>query len=123
MVCILAGSSRVHSIGFSFVLWRSALEMTLALMIIAFCVGDAVAHGGGLDELGGHREKKTGTYHLHRGPLSGKSFKSKSDAKDALNSLTKTPYPKAFFGNVWRGLCGWAGEKMCSLSAQVLPVQ
>ena len=64
--------------------------MTLALMIIAFCVGDTDGHGGGLDELGGHNEKKAGTYHLHRGPLSGRDFDSKSDAKDALNNLTKT---------------------------------
>jgi hypothetical protein len=89
------------------------LEKTLALMIIAFCVGDAVAHGGGLDELGGHNEKKAGTYHLHRGPLSGRDFDSKSDAKDALNSLTKTPYPNMVTGNVWRGLTV-APEKRCA---------
>ncbi len=66
-----------------------------------------------LDDLGGHREKKTGTYHLHRGPLSGKSFKSKSDAKDALNDLTKTPHPTAISGNIWLGLTV-APEKRCA---------
>ena len=113
MGCILAGPSPDHSIGFSIVLRRSALANTLALMIIAFCVGDARAHGGGLDDLGGHRENKTGTYHLHRGPLSGRNFDSKSDAKDALNNLTKTLDPNMVTGNVWRGLAV-APEKRCA---------
>ena len=111
--CILAGPSPDHSIGFSIVLRRSALANTLALMIIAFCVGDARAHGGGLDDLGGHNEKKTGTYHLHRGPLSGRNFDSKSDAKDALNDLANTSHPTLFSGNVWRGLTV-APEKRCA---------
>ena len=113
MGCILAGPSPDHSIGFSIVLRRSALANTLALMIIAFCVGDARAHGGGLDDLGGHRENKTGTYHLHRGPLSGRNFNTKSDAIDALNQLAKTPNPTALSGNVWRSL-KVAPEKRCA---------
>ena len=88
---------------------RKRVEKTIRkaialLTIFPLFVGDARAHGGGLDELGGHNEKKTGTYHLHRGPLSGRNFDSKSDAKDALNSLTMTPNSNTFSGNVWRGL-------------------
>ena len=90
------------------------MEKKLALLaIFAVCGGDVGAHGGGLDDLGGHREKKTGRYHLHRGPLAGKGFDSKSDAKEALNGLTKTTYPKTVSGNVWRGL-KVAPEKRCA---------
>ena len=90
------------------------MEKTLTLLaVFAVCGGDAGAHGGGLDELGGHNNNKTGTYHLHRGPLSGESFESKSDAKDALNYLTETQYPTSSSGNVWRGL-SVAPEKRCA---------
>ena len=57
MVCFNAWSQR-HSVGFSLVLRRAALDKTFALLIVAFCVGDAGGHGSGLDDLGGHREKK-----------------------------------------------------------------
>ena len=93
MVCILAGSSSVHSIGCSIVFRRSELAKTIALMILAFCIGDARAHGGGLDALGGHSEKKTGTYHLHRGPLSGRNFNTKSDAIALCAYINETISP------------------------------
>ena len=68
-------------------------------------------------KLGGHSEKKTGTYHLHRGPLSGRNFDSKSDAKVCpLNSLTKTLYPNMVTGNVWRGLT------VCAMRNDVLRI-
>jgi hypothetical protein len=42
------------------------------------------AHGGGLDKLGCHHNRKAGGYHCHRGPLAGQSFKSKAEAFKAL---------------------------------------
>ena len=50
----------------------------------------AHAHGGGLDALGCHHDRKHGGYHCHRGPLAGRSFSSKSDAMAALEG-TKHP--------------------------------
>ena len=59
------------------------------------------------------QREKTGTYHLHRGPLSGKSFESKSDAQDALNNLSETRYPTGISRNTWLGLTV-APEKRCA---------
>ncbi len=43
------------------------------------------AHGGGLDSLGCHHNRKAGGYHCHRGPLAGQSFSSKTEALAALD--------------------------------------
>src|SRR5712692_3686762 len=47
----------------------------------------AHAHGGGLDSLGCHHDRKHGGYHCHRGPLAGRSFASKAEALQALQTL------------------------------------
>ena len=44
----------------------------------------AHAHGGGLDDLGCHHNRKAGGYHCHRGALAGRSFASKAEAVLAL---------------------------------------
>ena len=44
----------------------------------------AYAHGGGLDGLGCHHNRKAGGYHCHRGPLAGQHFNSKDEATRAL---------------------------------------
>ncbi|MEK6690995.1 MAG: thermonuclease family protein [Nitrospirota bacterium] len=49
------------------------------------------AHGGGLDSLGCHHDRKRGGYHCHRGPLAGQYFNSKQEALDALNLLREKP--------------------------------
>jgi endonuclease YncB( thermonuclease family) len=41
----------------------------------------AYAHGGGLDGLGCHHNRKLGGYHCHRGELAGQSFSSKAEAQ------------------------------------------
>ncbi len=41
-------------------------------------------HGGGLDSLGCHRDRKQGGYHCHQGPLADRSFASKAEALEAL---------------------------------------
>lgn len=46
----------------------------------------AFSHGGGLDGMGGHNNRKLGEYHFHRGPLAGQSFSSKAEAASALGS-------------------------------------
>lgn len=44
----------------------------------------AFAHGGGLDAYGGHNDRKHGGYHVHRGPLAGKSYPSKAAMLEEL---------------------------------------
>ncbi len=44
----------------------------------------AHAHGGGLDDLGCHNDRRAGGYHCHRGVLAGRSFESKAEAVLAL---------------------------------------
>ena len=63
--------------GKGFALFVSALVIVAAATV-------AFAHGGGLDAQGGHRNRKAGGYHFHRGPLAGRSFSDKSAATAAL---------------------------------------
>jgi hypothetical protein len=51
-----------------------------------------LAHGGGLDRYGCHRETRTGTYHCHRGPCAGKTFGSQAEM--LADACSKTPPPK-----------------------------
>ena len=51
--------------------WPLAISVFLALSVL---VG---AHGGGLDSLGCHNDKRSGTYHCHRGKLAGRVFRVK----------------------------------------------
>ncbi len=44
----------------------------------------AHGHGGGLDGLGCHHDRKAGGYHCHRGALAGRTFASKAEAVLAL---------------------------------------
>ncbi len=61
--------------------------MTIRLLAIftalLFCSAEANAHGGGLDSLGCHHDRKAGGYHCHRGKLAGQSFGSKEEALSA----------------------------------------
>ena len=57
------------------------------LLIIATLSLSLTPHGGGLDSLGGHHDRKKGSYHVHRGPLAGQSFTSKADALKAFQAL------------------------------------
>ena len=57
-----------------------------AIVLVVASVGasGAFAHGGGLDALGCHNDRKAGVYHCHKGALAGQSFGSKADAQKAL---------------------------------------
>lgn len=52
-----------------------------------------LAHGGGLDSLGCHHDRKHGGYHCHRGPLAGQYFNSKAEAEEAMNLSRDNPKP------------------------------
>ncbi len=59
------------------------LARTIAALLILAPFA-AHAHGGGLDGLGCHHNRKAGGYHCHRGTLAGRSFASKAEAVLAL---------------------------------------
>jgi len=53
-----------------------ACAIIIELMIISL---GAVAHGGGMDNRGCHRDTQAGNYHCHSGPHEGRTFESKAD--------------------------------------------
>ena len=56
-----------------------------AIAVLLFLTPIAAhGHGGGLDDLGCHHNRKAGGYHCHRGVLAGRSFASKAEAVLAL---------------------------------------
>jgi len=66
-----------------------ALSITLWMAFSS----EAVGHGGGLDSLGCHHDRKRGGYHCHRGQLAGQSFGSKNEALAALGGDSTSPSP------------------------------
>ena len=61
--------------------------LTLVLIVACIGAGPVWAHGGGLDKLGCHHNRKAGGYHCHRGPLDGQFFRSKKDALKVYEML------------------------------------
>ena len=61
------------------------------LVIYAAGSMDAFGHGGDLDSLGCHHDRRRGGYHCHRGQLAGQSFRSKDEALAALGGSTASP--------------------------------
>ncbi len=57
-------------------------------------------HGGGLDSLGCHHDRKQGGYHCHQGPLADQSFASKAEALEALRK--HKPNPSKALKGPWR---------------------
>ncbi len=71
----------------------------LILVLLAFLMASqALAHGGGIDKLGCHHNRKAGGYHCHRGVLAGQTFGTKQEAFDLLKqgqSKQNMPAPGA----------------------------
>jgi hypothetical protein len=63
---------------------KSRLILMMSVLLIS--AATARAHGGKVDSLGCHNDRKQGNYHCHSGPLAGKSFASKADALKALDA-------------------------------------
>ena len=63
-------------------------RLVLLLLAVSFFTTAACefayAHGGGLDSLGCHNDRKRGEYHCHRGELADRTFASKAEAEKAL---------------------------------------
>ncbi len=61
-------------------------SLSIALVLCLFGGASiALAHGGGVDGQGGHNNRRAGNYHVHRGPLDGRTYDSKEDAAKALS--------------------------------------
>jgi len=61
------------------------MNYRLTLVLLSLLVASqAHAHGGGLDKLGCHHNRKAGGYHCHRGVLAGKAFSTKQKALNRL---------------------------------------
>jgi len=66
--------------------------MTRLFAILLFFCSAALGHGGGLDSMGCHHDRKPGVIHCHRGSLDGQSFYSKQEALSTLiRSKTDSP--------------------------------
>jgi hypothetical protein len=55
----------------------------LSCAVLLVSSAGLVAHNGGLDALGCHRNRKAAEYHCHTGALAGRSFASKAEAVTA----------------------------------------
>ena len=66
------------------------INLLFALLSLAFGYG-ALAHGGGLDKLGCHHNKKLGGYHCHRGKFAGQTISSKPEVIKAQQSGQEQP--------------------------------
>ena len=72
------------------------------LLLLLLAPITAIAHGGGLDSLGCHHNRKLGGYHCHRGKLAGRYFASKSAALKALDTVSKKSKPSKPTTVNWR---------------------
>lgn len=64
-------------------------------LVVIILPASALAHGGGLDALGCHHDRKRGGYHCHRGSLAGRSFSSKAGALQAQQNQASSRASKA----------------------------
>ncbi|MEK6542911.1 MAG: thermonuclease family protein [Elusimicrobiota bacterium] len=55
-----------------------------AVYALLLLTPSAFAHRAGQDKQGCHHDRKQGDYHCHKGPLEGRTFKSKEEALEAL---------------------------------------
>ncbi len=60
------------------IVFTATLGALLALVNHLVTPSPVLAHGGGLDRYGCHRDNKAGNYHCHRGPCTGKTFASQA---------------------------------------------
>ena len=68
----------------------AGLAATVAALLLLL-PATALGHGGGLDGMGCHHNRKAGGYHCHRGALAGQAFGSKEEAMRALQGASPAP--------------------------------
>lgn len=94
-------SSRVRSIPVRLVghlVQRRKCPLMLGRFLVIACAllmtgNAAFAHGGGLDTLGCHHDRKAGGYHCHQGSMAGQAFGSKNEAVQHLMKPPAAPPP------------------------------
>ena len=57
------------------------MKYRLAPLALVFATTAALAHPGGLDSKGGHKDAQTGKYHLHKAPEPKKPEAKKPESK------------------------------------------
>jgi hypothetical protein len=67
----------------------------LVFWLLAVPAATVHPHGGGMDALGCHNDRKHGGYHCHKGPLAGQAFASKAEAQRALGGSGPEQPPAA----------------------------
>ena len=75
--------------------WYQFAFAALLVGLVAVLPLQAFAHGGGLDGLGCHQNRKAGGYHCHRGPLAGQHFSAKPEALKKLQLPSRQEAPSA----------------------------
>jgi hypothetical protein len=75
----------------------------IPLLLFLVYSGFVVAHGGGLDNSGGHNNRKTGDYHCHREPCLSTHRQVESATQEATRSSYSTLYDRDDWG-------GWIDE-------------
>ena len=75
----------------------------IQLLLFLVYSGFVVAHGGGLDNSGGHNNRKTGDYHCHREPCLSTHRQVESATQEATRSSYSTLYDRDDWG-------GWIDE-------------
>ena len=65
-------------------------KLIFAILIVFALSSVALAHNAKLDAYGGHTDSSTGKYHVHEGPLAGRTY---TNQENMLNALDKIPAP------------------------------
>lgn len=66
---------------------RSRVPVIVGVLVLLALPLVVLAHGGGLDGFGGHRDNIYGGYHFHQGPLAGQTFASREAAYEAYRKF------------------------------------
>ena len=60
------------------------MKLILTMLAVFTLSAVAYAHPGGRDAYGGHIDKEKGTYHVHEGPLKGRTYKNQENMLKVL---------------------------------------
>ena len=62
-----------------------------AIVVTLVFASLALAHPGGRDAYGGHTDKSTGKYHVHEGPLKGRTYNNQENMLKVLEKIQGGP--------------------------------
>jgi len=66
-------------------------KLILAVPAVLLMSAVALAHPGGRDAYGGHYDKEKGSYHVHEGPLEGRTYKNQENMIKVLKETKGGP--------------------------------